>query len=231
MKVNITIPETLNDITVSKYLEYLSIVKANEDATNDFLNKKMVQIFCNIPLSIVNSLQMKDFRSIVTQLNNVFKSKPKDLITRFNLNGVEYGFIPDLDNITAGEFADLDNYFQEEESLNKAMAVLYRPVVKPKWYKKKTKGKYNIEKYEGSSKYANVFKDMPLDVAISAQVFFYNLEIELSKSILRYLQQQVSKQKTNGLERNGDGINRFIQSLEEAIFRLNEYQSRDFMRC
>ena len=41
---------------------------------------------------------------------------------------VEFGFVPKLDELSFGEFIDLDKYLQDWDSMHKAMAVLFRPV-------------------------------------------------------------------------------------------------------
>ena len=55
---------------------------------------------------------------------------------------VEYGFIPDLDEVSLGEYIDLDNNASKWEQMHVAMNVLYRPI------KTSKVGKYNIEEYD-----------------------------------------------------------------------------------
>jgi len=43
MKIELTIPTTLNDIKLAQYQKFLSIAKDNEES--EFLQQKMVQIF------------------------------------------------------------------------------------------------------------------------------------------------------------------------------------------
>ena len=80
---------------------------------------------------------------------------------------------------------------------------------------------YLIEKYKGSDKYSSVMKDAPCTVALGSMVFFLSLGIELSKTTLGSLlnQQQTSKEDllAKGLEKNGDGINQFTDSLKEIL--------------
>ena len=85
----------------------------------------------------------------------MFEQKPQ-LITRFTMNGVEYGFIPNLDDMTLGEYVDLDTYISQWDRMEYAMAVLYRPI------KDKYKQKYNIEEYTATDQ--EKMKDMPLSL-------------------------------------------------------------------
>jgi hypothetical protein len=80
-------------------------------------------------MEFVRTIKMHSIDDIYTDLLKMFDSKPP-LIDRFKINGQEFGFIPNLDDMTAGEFADLDDYFQNAETWHKMLAVLYRPVTK-----------------------------------------------------------------------------------------------------
>ena len=55
MKLTINIPETLNEVTLKQYQKWLKIAEGKE--LDSFLQQKMVEIFCNIPLKQV--LQIK----------------------------------------------------------------------------------------------------------------------------------------------------------------------------
>jgi len=64
-------------------------------------------------------------------------------------------FIPNLDDITNGEYVDLDTYIPDWDEMHKAMAVLFRPVIQ------NLKDKYIIEDYKGSAKYSDDMLDLP----------------------------------------------------------------------
>ena len=132
---------------------------------------------------------------------------------------VEFGFIPNLDKITMGEYIDLNNYFEEMDTLHKAMAVLFRPIHKSY----KNREKYKISSYEGTEFFSNVMKDMPLGIALGAKVFFYRLGTKLSKAILnssRLLMEEetLSEEESNLLMRNIDGIKNFTRLQEEMLY-------------
>ena len=100
--------------------------------------------------------------------------------------------------------------------MHKAMAVLYRPLTG-------NKGEfYEIEKYEGSDKYAAIMADAPASVAIGAMLFFYRLGMTLSLVTLRSLVPQAKtdledQQAIKSLSpKSGDGISPSMLSLEET---------------
>ncbi len=125
MKLKLTIPSDLSEISLKQYNKFLKIQKNNEDSY--FLQCKMIEIFCNLDLESVRLLKLTDADRIVNILNKMFEDKPQ-LIRRFKLSGVEYGVIPNLDEISLGEYVDLDTYMGDWENMHIAMNVLYRPI-------------------------------------------------------------------------------------------------------
>jgi hypothetical protein len=73
--------------------------------------------------------------------------------------------------------------------MHKAMAVLFRPI------KQKQGSKYLIEEYEGSHKYSERMKNMPLDVVLGAMVFFWNLTSALLNCIPNYLDKEIKAEQ------------------------------------
>ena len=212
MKLKITVPTSLKDITLRQYKHFL---KVQEDITDEaFLNAKMIEIFCNLRLDDVMLLHLKDSLEIIDSITKLFDEKPP-LVTMFKLNGTEYGFQPQLDEITLGEYIDLDTFISDWDNIEKAMNVLYRPVLV------KLKGKYSIDEYQLGAE-ANIL-DMPMDAVMSSIFFLWNLGIDLSQTMMNSLdtnnQTPALTEYLNSQE-SGDGINRFTDSLKEILHDL-----------
>ena len=220
MKIDIKIPETLNEITLYQYQRFEKLIANNEPS--EFVNQKTIEIFCNVELKDVARIRIADVSDILAHLNNLLQQKPK-LTQTFKLGVYEFGFIPKLEDISSGEFIDLETYLSSTETMHKAMAVLYRPI------KSKVKDLYTIEDYEGSDKYSEVLKYMPLDIALGSMLFFYHLHNDCVTNLKDFILKEVeqSEQAKQILEKNGVGINQFMQQLEETfstLKRLNDYQ-------
>ncbi len=211
MKIEINVPTSLSEITLGQYQKFLKIAEENPDG--NFLDAKMIEIFCGIPLSDSYKLKVSSVRAITDIITEMLQEKPKQR-TFFELNGVEYGFIPDLDEMSLGEYIDLDNNITNWETMQVAMNVLFRPI------KIKKANKYSIEDYmvEGSDD----LKQMPLDAVISSIFFLHNLGIELSIHTMNYSQSQTEEelQGVQTLEQSGVGINQFTDSLTEILQNL-----------
>ena len=213
MKMKIKIPSSLKAITLEKYQKYLKIQENNTDET--FLAIKMIEIFLGLRGDTIMKMKAKSIRDITNVLSEMFTEKP-ELVKEFTMKGVDYGFIPDLENMTFGEYVDLDTYIGDVDNLHRAMAVLYRPITH------KANEKYLIEEYEGEDD--EKMKDMPMDAVLSSILFFYHLGMELSTTMLNYLQEEeenkdILQQLT--LVENGDGIKASFQdSLKEILQEL-----------
>jgi hypothetical protein len=161
----------------------------------------MLEIFCGLKLNDALKIKIGDMKKITTKLNKALSEKPL-LITRFKLGNTEFGFVPQLDDLTFGEFVDIENNVGDWETMHKAMAVLYRPV------KQRVGKKYEIEDYRGDS-WHDAMLNMPASVAVSAINFFFHLENDLLKVTLAYSDQAetpVQQEMQTTLTNNGGGI-------------------------
>lgn len=215
MKVSIKIPATLSEITLEQYQKYLKIYEQNKDIENAevFLELKMIEIFCYLPYSEVVNIKYTDIKSIVEHLNNLLNSKP-DLVKGFELAGQKFGFVTNLDELTFDEMTTIDTNISSFDSIQNAMAVLYRPIVTGSY-----NSKYIIEDYQ-IKKYWEVMRYMPMDAVLSSLIFFCHLGRELSKATLRYLKSQASKEDFQlelNLVQNGIGIIHFTDLLEATL--------------
>ena len=208
MNVNITVPTDLSEITLRQYKHFLKIQKGVDD--EKFLNAKIIEIFCKMPLDEVMRLKFNDSEFIVKTLIEMFEQKP-NLVTSFKLDKVNYGFHPQLDDLTLGEYIDLDTFIGDWENIEKAMAVLYRPVVN------KLKDKYIIEDYKVGKD--QEILDMPMDAVLSSIFFLWNLGLDLSKAMMNYLDKEQTEALTQYLtsQPNGGGITQFTDLLKETL--------------
>ena len=200
MKLTLNIPESLSEVTLDQYQQWLKVAEDKE--MNNFLQQKMIEIFCGITLKQVMLIKAKDIESIVVQISKLFNQKENKFIDRFKYQEKDFGFVPELSEMTFGEYVDLDTYLADWQLMHKAMSVLYRPIT----FKKKNQ--YLIEDYETADKYN--MKQITLDIVFGSMVFFWNLRNELQSHILSYLANQtevpISQELRDSLK-NGAGIN------------------------
>ena len=228
-KLELSVPADLSEITLGQYQRYMKVVEQNQgDEYNDFLNKKLVEIFCEVNLNDVESIPVVEFNKVLEIISKAFEKDHK-LKMRFDLLDVDMGFIPKLDEMSLGEYVDVENTISDWQEIHKTMAVLYRPV------NFSSGDKYTIAPYKPSEEVQSLMREMPMDVVMGAMVFFYNLGIELSKASLSYLEKEIKNSKSSqlkeALERNGDGINQFMDSLKETSQNLTKLQTSHFLNA
>ena len=211
MKFELTIPSSLSEISLKQYKKFLKIQESNEDSY--FLQCKMIEIFCNLDSKSVRLLKLTDADRIVQIINKMFEEKP-ELIRTFKLGEIEYGMIPNLDEISLGEYVDLDTYLGDWQNMQIAMNVMFRPI------KEKIGDKYLIKDYDVESK--DLLQEITMDVVFGAVFFLYNLGIDLSKVMMDYLEdnQMDNLMEQQIFQENMDGIK--VSSLRSLKTMLDE---------
>lgn len=217
--MTIVVPEHLNDLTLEQFMKF---DLANKGDDEEFILHKIISIFCNISMKDSYNIKLDYAEDIANDISDVLSNEGKFQKT-FEYNNKTWGFIPNLEDISLGEFIDLDNYLKDTQTLNKAMAVLYRPVTK------QYKELYSIEPYEGASKYAQELKGMPLGVATAASVFFYRLGNELVKhsglysmKLRKVMSQSQTTQQKDSSQGNMDGLQSYMNLVEVMLQSLKK---------
>jgi hypothetical protein len=197
MKVKLTLPETIEDITLGQYQELTSL----ED--NDTIKK--VSIITGLTVEDLEKVQLKDLNEISNQIDEALAKEGK-FKPIFTMKGVDFGMIPNFDKIKSKEYIDLSTYGVEIETLHKVMAILYRPI--------KSKGvgnTYDIHEYEGTEEWGEIMKQMPLSYVNGVLAFFLTLQKELKDYFLKFTIQEQAKVKLHPTTLlNGDGM---LQSM------------------
>ena len=210
MNVNLRIPTTLNEITLGQYQEYAKL----EGLSETDLQLKTIEIFCNVPPIVVRNMKATDIVEICSIISGMFDTKHQ-LISMFKLNGVEYGFIPSLEDMSFGEYVDLDTFIGDNDNLHRAVNVLYRPI------EHRQGNRYTIKEYDPNT--SETAKDMPLDAVLGAVVFFYNLGKDLSVAMLNCLDKKNEQTLAEYLTSlpNGGGTIQSMDYLTAILQNLN----------
>jgi len=170
MELKLVVPTSLDEITLDQYQRFARI-----EGEGEFKQMKMLEIFCNVPFSDLPNVRLVDAVNVLNTLAKTLSEKPG--LTKFiELNGTKYGFIPALNEISLGEFVDLDSYISDWATMHKAMSVLYRPVTKEKGER------YDIEPYTATDERDEIMKEMPASVVLGALVFFLSFRERISNT-------------------------------------------------
>tara|TARA_R110000787_G_scaffold159055_3_gene272854 strand:- start:1050 stop:1652 length:603 start_codon:yes stop_codon:yes gene_type:complete len=139
----------------------------------------------NIPKDLIKQLELKDVAAILAKVSELQEGQNSSLKRIIEIEGKRYGFHPDFESITLGEYADIESFIKDdiEKHLPELMAVLYRPLVE-----ETESGVYVIEAYDGNiSIRSEEMKKMSAEQVQSALVFFYDFAKEFVPIMQSYL--------------------------------------------
>ena len=185
--MKILVPTDINDITLEQFQKFSKI--NTEDQEEEFLLHKTIEIFCDVDIALVSKFPLKDVKEIVEEITAVLDQKAP-FTDRFELDGIQYGFIPDLSAMSLGEYIDLEDGLKDTKEFHKAASVMYRPIVKS------FKELYSIDGYDASLDRQQLMKSAPIGIISAAVVFFYSIVKELLKGSQSYSNQQLTKAQT-----------------------------------
>ena len=182
-KVSIEIPTTWNDISIKMYNKFQRLKKRKGKLEEQEFNIQVICIICDIKRDILERMEFKDINKIAKELRFLMSSLPNtdELQKKVEWNGKKYGFIPNLSEITMGEYIDIEEYCKEaHNNIHKIMSILYRPI------EKESSTRYKIESYSPSEEIEESFLEFPILPSMSALSFFFRLGKKLPIASFRY---------------------------------------------
>jgi hypothetical protein len=215
-KMIIEVPNGWNDVTLKKYLALhadMDNYKDNEEAQTALL----LHHLCNISPDYLKGLSTESYNALRNELAKF--TQPEDLeLQRFvKVNGIEYGFEPNLSNITYGAYADITQYdaVTIDKNWAKVMSILYRPVTK------KISDMYEIETYSGKID-EELWLGVTMDVHFGALFFFVNLSMDLLSDTLKSLTEmpEMPANIKSVLVKSGEHMQQSLNLPTETLKRL-----------
>ena len=178
-----------SDVNLSTWLSLIDF----ETGTKTEEATETIAALSDIPKKLIKELSLSDVAVIMSKVGELQQEQDTKLKRIIEINDVEYGFHPDLDSISLGEYADIEQFIKNgiDSSLPELMAVLYRPV------KLKKNDIYIIDSYDGDIRLrAEEMKQMSAEQVQSALVFFYTFAKVLSEIMPSYLMERLKETKT-----------------------------------
>ena len=184
-EIKLTIPDNWKDITIGTYQKYVKIQEGK--GTDKTKVIKSLALLCNTSPFIVKKMAYTDLLEIMEIIKKMIDTEPTkdDFKKLFTFKGEEYGFCPNLSKLTTGEYIDLEAYCKEPiENLHIIMSILYRRVTN------KVNERYAVESYDPEEFKEELFKDCPMNIALSSLGFFLTLGEKLAKISHLFLEAQ-----------------------------------------
>lgn len=221
--MKVRVPLDASQITLEQYQRYIQIL---DDSDAEFVGHKKLSIFLGVEMKDVLSIPQSQAEGLIKDIDDMLDEVPA-MEYVFEHDGVSYGFIPDLEALTLGEYVDLEEYIQNPKDWHKAAAVLFRPI------RKRVGDMYSIDPYIGDSASHSTAKSMPANQFINATLFFYRLSSHLSISSRSFLVKVLEKldksklttQLRDSLENVGDGSMQYTSWATEMRRSLSKLLS------
>jgi hypothetical protein len=213
------IPQSWSEVTLEKYLKYRKTIDMYKDDDEDEGPDKSLlialDILCEIPPTYLPSLSLDKIKLINDDLNS-FMSKSDFELQRFiTIDGIEYGFEPNLSEMSYGAYLDIskNDTIGMDKNWPKIMAILYRKVAKKELNKAGDTKYYEIENYTGKEDDAPFLKT-GMDVNFGCMFFFINLSRDLLQSTMKSLMEseEIQPALSSIMGKNGEAIRQLLNS-------------------
>lgn len=180
-EIQIVVPKDWSAITLEKYLKLSRDLKVYGESEEGYTACLMHHL-CGLDANYLHQLDTETFGKIKDDLVSFMKYTQLPLKRLIKIDGVDYGFEPNLSKIAYGAYLDITQYdtFEINDNWAKIMSILYRPVVK------KQGEIYSIKDYDGTID-GDKFLKVPMDVQWGALFFFVRLLTGLPSVILKSL--------------------------------------------
>ena len=215
-EIKLEVPKDWSGITLRQYLALKKDIESYKDE-EDAVFACILHHICRFPVQYIQQMDIDTYLSIKKDIAS-FISKIEHPLKRFiEIDGVEYGFEPNLSQMAYGAYVDISKYetLEMNEKWAEIMSILYRPVVK------KQGALYDIKKYDGDI-FSEKFLDVTMDKHWGALFFFKDLLADLQNYILSSLKKEYPELHRNIksiLQKNGNHIQPLYNWPEETFLK------------
>ena len=208
-EVTLSIPQSYGDISLKKWLEFQKELK-NYEGDEAAMNAVMLSYLCGLEPAYLKGIAVDDYADIKLQLESFLTNTDLPLQRIIRIDGIEYGFEPNLSQLSYGAYLDISKYqtMTIDDNWASIMSILYRPVMEKKG------DMYHIAPYTGVID-KDKFLGLGMDIHFGALFFFVNLSMDLLNAILSSL-------KVEGIPPN---IKSILEKSGEVTHRLLNLQT------
>lgn len=211
-ELELKVPTSYSDITLKQWIELQNELESYKD-DEQAITALMLYHLCGLEPKYLKSIAVDDYALVKQELESFLGNTDLPLQRIITIDGIEYGFEPNLSQMSYGAYADITQYKQLTIDKNwaKVMSVLYRPI------KHKKGDMYSIEAYDGVMR-EDMFLNVGMDIHFGALFFFVNLLMDLLKGILKStMAKDIHPNIKQILERSGQLIPHSLTSPAEIL--------------
>jgi len=217
--IQITMPETWADITLKQYLALQYDLEAYKDDEEAIMSFMMIHL-CGLSVEDISGLSRTSYNQLKESILSFVNNTQHELARYITIDKIEYGFEPNLANMSYGAYCDMTRYdsIAIDKNWPKIMNILYRPV------DKKGMGEtYSIEKYITNTNW-DKWLDVSMDKHFGCFFLFVNISMDLLNATLNSLTTTtaVPHNLKPILERSGKAIQQSLNLQTETSNKLTK---------
>ena len=178
----ITVPEKWSEVKYKDYYRFVKSVEGVDEEDQNTIVEMALLYLCGLMPEYLYSLPKSTYIEIVDGITKLLNDQNNQkLHSKINIAGVDYGFDPNLQEMSYGMYLDLTAYSKDFWANMPIIAsILYRPI------DYSMGNSYNTKKYMGTNdEVVSVFKEhLTMDTCLGMLGFFLTLQSELVKASL-----------------------------------------------
>ena len=98
-----------SDVSLEKWVKLINFHTGSK--SSEALNT--IAELSNIPDKLIKELALRDVVAIMSQIAKLQAKQNSSLASVVEIDEIRYGFHPDLDSITLGEYADIETFIKD----------------------------------------------------------------------------------------------------------------------
>ena len=203
--LTIEIPTSWKDITLETYLKMQSELENYRDNEEAQIAIMLLHL-CKIQPEYLRGLSAESYNLLKAKLSQFVSPEGIELQRFITIDGVEYGFEPNLSKMAYGAYADITQWdtISIDKNWAKIMSILYRPVTQKKGER------YQIETYTGDIK-EDLFMKVDMEIHWGTLFFFLDLQLDLLNAIPNSLMEmELPHSIKSTLEKSGEVMQRLL---------------------
>lgn len=199
--IKLNVPDSWKEITLKKYLALQHDLESYKD-DDEAVTAYTLYHFCGIDMEEFRALSKQSYNHLLSIIVPFMQDNKHELQRFVTIDGVEYGFEPNLSNMAYGAYCDISKYDSVNIDKNwaKIMSILYRPV------ESKVGDTYTIRAYDAKIDEER-WLDVGMDVHFGALFFFLHTLMDLYNYTLNSSMKQTEEAHPNTqqtLEKSGE---------------------------
>lgn len=192
--MRLALPAFFHDLTIRQ----LSVLHTSDD------HLEWICVCGEVTMADVREMPLKMIEKATTHLTALRDAETYKHPQIIEIGGQEFGFIPDWDAFSTGEWIDIENQIQDVyQNATSIMSILYRPITR------RMGDKYEIAKYTAKED-DSIFNDVSAEIFTGALLFFWTTKNALLETTALSLR-EMGDEAIESLK-SGDGMMSSINS-------------------